>query len=352
MLYLILIPVFILVAIAIYIFFGGTKISSTAESIIDEVLRDDLPELVQGQSGFAISGEVKIWYEIIAPREKIKGTVILISSMGGDGLSWPWAFVRSFLDAGYSVIRYDHRGTGMSDWIEGWNRKRPYTLVDMAGDAAAVLDALSIERAHLVGLSLGGMVAQELAIHYPGRVASLTLMMTSAYAPDPDIPGLTTRNMLRSAMNGLPLLRYRILGGERNLIRERIAKMLQFLDPGDWDIREAATMVLYDLRKRRGLNLRALLQHQAAVSVTPPHFDALQRLSIPALIIHGTEDEIIPVEHGYKLATSLPGARTIWLEGVGHVFPPPRLPDLTVEIIAHIEKSSSPQQNQVVTLGN
>lgn len=352
MLYLILLPVFILVAVAIYIFFGGTKLSYTAESIIDEVLRDDLPDLVQGKSGFATSGEINIWYECIAPPGEIKGTVMLLSSMGGEGLFWPRAFVRSFLDAGYSVIRYDHRGVGMSDWIEGWDRKHPYTLVDMAGDAVAVLDALSIERAHLVGLSLGGMVAQELAIHYPGRVASMTLMMTSAYAPDPDIPGLTTQTVLRSVISGLPLLRYRILGGERNLIRERIAKMQQFLDPSDLDIREMATMVLYGLRKRRGLNLGALLQHQAAVSVTPPHFEALQRLSIPALIIHGTEDEIIPFEHGNKLATILPDARTIWLEGVGHVFPPPRLPELTVEIIAHIEKSSSPHQNQVVTLGN
>jgi pimeloyl-ACP methyl ester carboxylesterase len=341
MLYLILIPVIILAALALYIFSGGTKLSSTAESIIDEVLRDDLPELVQGQSGFAISGEVKIWYECIAPPGENKGTVMLFSAMGGDGLFWPLAFVRSFLDAGYAVIRYDHRGTGMSDWIEGWDNKNPYTLVDMAGDAAAVLDALSVGRAHLVGLSLGGMVAQELAIHYPGRAASLTLMMTSAYAPDPDIPGLTTRTVLRYAMRGLPLLRYRILGGERNLIRERIAKMQQMVGPGDWDVGEMATMVLYDLRKRCGVNLRAVLQHQAAVSVTPPRFDALSRLKVPALIIHGTEDDIIPVEHGKKLATAIPGARTIWLEGVGHVFPPPGLPELTVEIIAHIEASAS-----------
>jgi pimeloyl-ACP methyl ester carboxylesterase len=100
-------------------------------------------------------------------------------------------------------------------------------------------------------------------------------------------------------------------------------------------------MVLYDLRKRCGVNLRAVLQHQAAVSVTPPRFDPLSRLNVPALIMHGTEDDIIPVEHVKKLATVIPGARTIWLEGVGHVFPPPGLPELTVEIIAHIEASAS-----------
>ena len=276
MLYIFLIPVFILAALALYIFSGGMKLSSATELLIGEVLRDDLPELVQGQSGFAISGEVKIWYEYIAPRGEIKGTVMLLSPMGGDGLFWPLAFVRTFLHAGYAVIRYDHRGTGMSDWIKGWDSKHPYTLVDMAEDAVAVLNALSIGRAHLVGLSLGGMVAQELAIHHPGRAASLTLMMTSAYAPDPDIPGLTTRTVLRYAMRGLPLLRYRIMGGERNLIRERVAKMLQVVSPGDWDVRETATMVLYDLRMRRGVNLRAPLQHQAAVSVTPPRFVALR----------------------------------------------------------------------------
>jgi pimeloyl-ACP methyl ester carboxylesterase len=184
------------------------------------------------------------------------------------------------------------------------------------------------------------MVAQEMAIHSPERVASMTLMMTSAYAPDPDIPGLTTRTVLRHAMHGLPLLRYRILGGERNLIREPIAKMLQVVGPGYWDIREVATMVRYDLRKRRGMNLRALLQHQAAVSVTPPRFAALGRLDVPALIIHGADDEIIPFAHGKKLAAAIPGARTIWLEGVGHVFPPPHLQSLNTKIIAHIARST------------
>lgn len=346
MLFLFLIPVLILSALALFIFSAGTKLSPEVEAIIDEVLHDDLPELVQGQAGFAISGKVNIWYEYISPRGETKGTVMLLASMGGDGMSWPPAFLKSFLDSGYAVIRYDHRGTGMSDWIEEWDRKHPYSLVDMAGDAAAVLDTLSIERVHLVGLSLGGMVAQELAVHHPSRIASLTLMMTSAYAPDSEIPGLTTRTVLRYAISGLPLLRFRIIGGERNLIRERIAKMQQALDPGDWDVRETATMVLYDLRKRRGINLRAVLQHQAAVSITPAHFSALRRLDVPTLIIHGTKDEMIPIAHGKKLAAAIPGAETIWLEGVGHIFPPPHLSELTGEIIAFLETSASAHRAQ------
>lgn len=346
MLYLLLISVFLLVALALYIFSGGMKLAPDAEAIIDEVIHEDLPELVQGQSGYALSGGVKIWYEYMPPASAIKGTVMLFASMGGDGMAWPLAFIQPFLRAGYAVIRYDNRGTGMSDWIEGWDSKHPYSLVEMAGDAAAVLSNLEIEHAHLVGLSLGGMIAQELAIHYPRQCASLTLIMTSAYAPDPDIPGLTTRAVLRQTMRGLPLLRYRIVGGERNLIRERLAKMTQALDPNDWDVREAATLVLYDLRKRRGINLRGLVQHQAAVSVTPPRYDALRQLNVATLIIHGDDDEIIPIEHGKKLANVIPGARTIWLEGVGHIFPPPRLPELMREIITHIETSDRSRQAQ------
>jgi pimeloyl-ACP methyl ester carboxylesterase len=334
--YILLIPVFILAALTLYIFWGGMKLSPEIESIIDEVLRDELPELVQGQSGFAISGKVKIWYEHIIPSGEVEGMLMLLSPMGGDGLVWPLPFLKAFLEAGYAVIRYDHRGTGMSDWVGDWDSKHPYTLVDMAEDAIAVLDALSITRAHLLGLSLGGMVAQELAIHHPERAATLTLFMTSANVSDPEIPGLTTRTVLRSTVRGLPLLRYRIMGGERNLVRERVAKMLQVLDPSDGDIREAAEMVLYDLRKRRGINVRAPFQHLAAVNNTPPHFDALQRLDVPTLIIHGTEDEMIPIEHGKKLAAVIPGARAIWLEGVGHLFPLPHLPELTAEIIAHM----------------
>jgi pimeloyl-ACP methyl ester carboxylesterase len=347
MIYLILIPVFILAALAIYIFSGGMKLSATAEALIDEVLQSELPELVQGQTGFAQSDGTKIWYECIFPPGEQIGTVLLLSSLGGHGLVWPQAFMRSFQDAGYAVVRFDHRGTGMSDWMEGWNRKQPYSLTDMAADAAAVLDALSIQRSHLVGVSLGGMIAQEMAIHHPARVASLTLMMTSAYAPDPDIPGLTTRTVLRLAASGLPLLRYRLLGGERNLIREWFAKMQHVIDPKEWDLREVATMVLYDLRNRRGINLRAVLQHQAAVTVTPPRFDALSRLHVPSLVIHGTEDEMFPLEHGTKLAAAIPGARTIWLEGVGHIFPPPGLSELTVKIIEHIEVSNATHPAQI-----
>src|SRR5688572_2451881 len=212
----------LLAGLLIYAFASGPTLPPETDAIIEDVLNSELSEIIVGQTGFASSDGLKIWYESISPEGSSKGTVLLIMANGGDALIWPPKFVRTFVDAGHQVIRYDHRGTGMSDRVENWDRKNPYSVADMAGDAVAVLDALKIQKAHLVGLSMGGMIAQEVAPNHPDRVASLTLMMTSGYIGDPDLPGLTSRYFLNTIVKGIPLLKYRILGGERNLINERI----------------------------------------------------------------------------------------------------------------------------------
>lgn len=137
----------------------------------------------------------------------------------------------------------------MSDWVEGWDRKNPYLLVDMAGDAVAVLNALNIQKVHIVGLSMGGMIAQEVAINYPDRVASLTLIMTSGYIGDHDITNLSSRYFFSSILKGIPLLKYRLIGGEKNMIKERIAKTISVVGYEGLDIKEIAEVVLYDVRK-------------------------------------------------------------------------------------------------------
>ena len=186
----------LLAGLLIYAFASGPALPPETDAIIEDVLNSELSEVIVGQTGFASSHDLKIWYESISPEGSSKGTVLLIMANGGDALIWPPKFVRAFVDAGYQVIRYDHRGTGMSDRVENWDRKNPYSVADMAGDAVAVLDALKIQKAHLVGLSMGGMIAQEVATNHPDRVASLTLMMTSGYVGDPDLPGLTSRYFL------------------------------------------------------------------------------------------------------------------------------------------------------------
>jgi pimeloyl-ACP methyl ester carboxylesterase len=321
----------------IYAYTSGPTLPPETDAIIEGVLNSKLPEVIVGQTGSASSDGLDIWYESISPEGSSKGTVLLIMANGGDALIWPPKFVRAFVDSGYQVIRYDHRGTGMSDWVENWDRKNPYSLVDMSDDAIAVLNALEIQEAHIVGLSMGGMIAQEVAINHPNRVASLTLMITSGYVGDPELPGLSSRYFFSSIVKGIPLLKYRIVGGEKNLIKERIAKTITVVGYKGLDIKETAEIVLYDIRKRRGINIKAAFQHQAAVSISGSRYEKLKTLNVPTLVIHGTADQIIPVEHGKKLVEIIPHAKGLWLDGVGHVFPVPDMDTLMKSIISHFD---------------
>ena len=325
-----------------YLLLGGPKLPSDTDATIDDVLRGELPELITGQTGYAQSDGRDIWYESIPPTGPPQGTVLLLMGMGSDSFLWPPKFLRAFVNAGYRTVRYDQRGTGMSDWFKDWDRRNPYSLRDMAGDAVAVLDALGIDSAHLVGLSMGGMIAQEIAIHHPQRVASLTLMMTSGHAADPELPGPSSRFFISNAAAGLPLLKYRLIGGEKNLIRARVAKTVGALGSEDIDVRETAERVLYDRRRRRGINGRAVFQHWMAVNVSGSRHEGLKDVAAPTLVIHGTADALLPVEHGRKLVETIPDARGIWLQDAGHVFPPPDAEMVYGAILAHLAAAPAP----------
>jgi pimeloyl-ACP methyl ester carboxylesterase len=328
----------LVVGFAIYIAVSGPKLPPETDEIIERVLNSELPEVIRGTTGFVSSDGLAIWYESILPKVPPKGVILLIMGIAGDALTWPPAFVRAFVEAGYQVMRYDHRGTGLSDWVDSWDRKKPYSLTAMADDAIAILNALTVQKVHLIGLSMGGMIAQEIAIHQPGRVTSLTLIMTSGYIGDRDLPGLTSRYFFGNLIKGIPLLKYRLMGGERNLIKERIAKTIQGVGYEELDIKEIAEVVLYDLRKRRGINLKAVLQHQAAVSISGSRYDQLKALNVPTLVIHGTADSFIPIEHGKKLVEVIPNAKGLWIAGVGHVFPLPNMHDVNNKIMAFFER--------------
>lgn len=329
-----------LVGLAVWLLRGGPRLPPGTDEIIDRVSRSDLARVVAGETGYADSNGVRIWYESIPATVPEKGVALLNLSMGGNALFWPPAFLRSLTGAGYRVIRYDQRGTGASDWMADWSRRAPYSVIDMAEDAVAVLDAARADRAHLVGLSLGGFIAQEMAIAHPDRVGSLTLMSTAADPTDTGLPGLRTGALLRAALAGLPVLKYRIRGGEKNLVRECLAKIAGGGGFADLGVEEVAEFVLYDLRHRRGINLRAILQHQAAVSITRSRYEALRELRMPTLVVHGTADAFLPIEHARKLVELIPQAEPLWLAGVPHQFPYPDMASVTRAIIAHLHRSA------------
>lgn len=336
MFYLMLIFFSVILSVVIYVIFGGPKLPEETNRIINEVSSSELSHIIKGKTGYALSNNVKIWYECISPNGIPKGTILLNISMGGNCMFWPPKFIQTFKDEGYQVIRFDQRGTGLSDWIENWDSKNPYLLTDMAKDAVAVLDELQIEKVHIIGLSLGGMVAQEVAIAYPERIVSLTLLSTSPNVADTELQGMSTSHLLRTAIIGLPIIKYRIMGGEKNLAKEVIAKTISVYGYDDLNIKELAELTLYDLRERRGINLSAIRQHMVAAASTRSRYELLKNVSNPTLIIHGTDDPIFPIKHGEKLFELIPNARKHWIEGAKHQFPYPDMTEVQSIIISHI----------------
>lgn len=329
--------VFGLAALVVLLAWRGPRLPVDTERTIARIRAGPVTGVVTGTSGYAQSGGVRIWYESIPPIGAEKGVILLNIALGASSLFWPPAFLRAMSAAGYRVVRYDQRGTGASSRMPDWSRQHPYSLIDMAGDAIAVLDELRIDRAHVLGLSLGGFIAQEIAIEYPERVRSLTLMSTSADPTDDSMPGPRTWPLIKSAIAGLPLLRYRVLGGETNLVKELLAGLVAQGGDDPVDVEEWTKIVLYDLRERGGLNLPALRQHRVAVAVTRSRYPLLGTISAPTLVIHGRDDVFLPIEHGHRLAAAIPSACGLWLEDAGHPFPYPNMREVTRAITSHLD---------------
>ncbi|MBD1382708.1 alpha/beta fold hydrolase [Metabacillus arenae] len=222
---------------------------------------------------------------------------------------WDENFCLRLADQGRFVVRYDHRDLGRSTIYEPGTSN--YTITDMADDAAGVLDAYSIEQAHIVGMSLGGLIGQILALRYTDRVSTLTLIASSVFGTE---------------MEKLPPMDQSIL--------DHHAKSASI----DWSNREATisyladgwkTLVgskpyeqerLYKLAEKeadRAKQLPSRFNH-AMLQGGDVYFDRLGEISVPVLIIHGTEDPALPYEHGLALAKAIPHAELLTLDGSGH----------------------------------
>ncbi len=261
--------------------------------------------------------------------------VVLVMGLGTQMIAWPDALCAQIAAAGRYVIRYDNRDVGLSthlDHLEAPNiravalrRKRPAYLVDdMAADLLGLLDGLGLGRAHLVGASMGGFIAQTFALAHPDRVLSLTLMMTSTGS--------------RRVGQAKPALIAKLARGRGPMTRDEAldAAVETFRQIGSrGDLFDEAH--LRDLAGRsydRATNPYGYLRQLGAVLAQRNRTKALTELRVPTLVMHGLHDPLVAVSGGIALARLIRGARFVGFSGMGHDLPPSLLPDFAHEVVA------------------
>lgn len=329
----------LLILLAGVIVFANTGISlpDNTEAIVNEVLDNEPPILVTGKTGLANNDGVKIWYESKLPSDSVEGTILLVMGLGASAMIWDNDFCQLFIDEGYQVIRYDNRDVGMSTWISDWSEDTPYTLADMAKDGIAVLDALEIDKAHVIGASMGGMIAQQMAINHQDRLASLSSIMSSGYMMDPDIsfPDHMNKKLIKLS------LKYLIFSSDANRIKFSIANQQFLKGNGDYtnNIKHSAETTLYELKKRKGFNQAAVDHQVKAIEVSGSRLDKLNQIQIPTLVIHGRSDPLVKFEHAQKYAPLIPNADTFYIDGMGHDLPHIYRQDIKKSILKTIAKS-------------
>ena len=262
--------------------------------------------------------------------------LLLIMGLGAQMILWDDDFCRMLAGRGYYVVRFDNRDIGRSSYIDvpppdlagvfmrGETLRAPYRLDDMANDAVGLLDALHIEKAHVVGASMGGMIAQLVAIHHPARVATLTSIMstTGERGLPPPRPDVWAALMAPPPLDVAAYV-------EANV---RMAELLR----GYADAQEEAAARLRAARAAsRGLNPAGGVRQTAAILASGSRKEMLAGVRVPTLVIHGSDDPLVPVEGGRATAQAIPGARLLEFAPMGHTLPRALWPKLVDALAAH-----------------
>lgn len=280
--------------------------------------------------------------------------ILLIMGLGTQMIAWPVPFCRALAARGFRVVRFDNRDIGLStkfdnaapvDVVAGFTRAlagepvdAPYTLDDMAADAIGLMDRLGIDRAHIVGASMGGMIAQVVAAKYPMRTRSLVSIMSSS--GDPGLPPgkpeaiaalLAPRPSAddRAAVIAHGMMVYRVIGS-----------------PG-FPTSDAELRVKIEQSTDRSYYPVGVGRQLMAVLASGSRVDLLKTIAVPTLVLHGADDPLVPVEAGQDTARLVPGSRLTIVPGMGHDLAPGLVPIL-VEAIAHhcraVEFQSQPAE--------
>jgi pimeloyl-ACP methyl ester carboxylesterase len=278
---------------------------------------------------------IEICYDTIG--DPSDPSMLLVMGLGSQLIHWDAKFCRGLAARGFHVVRFDNRDVGLSSHLDarvdllavmnargrGAVPRVPYLLSDMAADAVGLLDHLGVEQAHLVGVSLGGMIAQTIAIAHPERVRTLTSVMSTT--GDLDVGGPTGEALgalmapppqTRAAYQDAAVHHAHVWGSPGHLDDERLRRIA-----GEaWD---------------RAHDSAGVVRQLAAIMASGSRSAALARLAVPTLVIHGTADTLVQPSGGERTAEVVPDAKLLMVDGMGHDLAPPLWPELIEAITAH-----------------
>jgi proline iminopeptidase len=277
--------------------------------------------------------------------------ILLVMGLGLPGIAWPDAFIDGLVERGFRVIRFDNRDCGHSSKLGGSPMpnlpaaiakallrlpvRAPYNLDDMAADTAGLLDALGVEKAHVVGVSMGGMIAQMLAARFPARVASLTSIMSSSGNPSPRV-SLGKRRAIRAIIS-----RPADPSSIDSVVNHLVGVFGVIGSPGFPTPLEHLKQNLERIA-RRGLFPLGTARQLLGILASGDRRPAIRRIMAPTLVIHGADDPLVPVAAGIDTAANIPGAKLEVIAGMGHDFAPALQPRLAEMIAAHCRAAMPP----------
>jgi pimeloyl-ACP methyl ester carboxylesterase len=293
---------------------------------------------VQTRTGTALCGDVELFYEDLSPSRSPRTRcdpdalpVLLIMGVGAQLSQWPDGFCDQLVQQGHRVIRFDHRDTGLSTkmtgrraegsvyprvarYLLGRRSDVPYTLVDLAGDVKGLLDHLDVDRAHVVGASMGGMIAQVLAGSHANRVASLGLIMSGSGKPLSAVPRWRVIRLAFGAPGKDAAWEDRLANEIRNIA---IINGPNYLPPTE-ELRRRV-----ELSRARSDYPQGMLRQFDAILGTGSLLRYTRTIAAPTIVIHGTDDPMVRPRNGRSLAGAIPGARFVVVDGMGHDLPRP-----------------------------
>lgn len=305
----------------------------------------DLPpppdEAPSSASGFAISAlthaggpgdndSVRLYWTLTDPTDGPGEPLLLVNGLGSPLVAYEPGLVSQLVDRGFSVLRYDNRDVGRSDRTKPpEDGKRPgYTVVDMAADGVAVLDAAGWETAHVFGMSMGGMIVQQMAIDHPGRLRTMTSLMSTT----------GERGYGAPSEDAYPALIKPAPRDREGWLDNRVHTEKIWASPASWDPK--ATRAKGERLFDYGIDVDGTGRQFRAIMASGSRDAALSEVNVPTLVIHGSADTLIDPSGGRHTADVIPDAAYVELDGFGHDLPPDFWPVLAEHVAQHVAAHS------------